>query len=438
MTIGDSHISYVSDGTTYWGQTLAQGTQTQFWTSDAHQSVIMALDTENTDPSYQAYTPYGFSPTDYFIGFNGQWRDPITGWYHLGNGERVYNPILKRFHSLDSWSPFVSGEINPYTYCLGDPINRLDPSGHFSIFGVMFSNRDLIIMSIGLGVDIAVGALTGGTGFAIETGLGIAAGVVSGVATGTIYDTASGKQPTLGSMGTDVFYGALGGVGGELVGRGLARGMRALGRTVDQLLEGAEKLRNAGGVPEGFDGRIASLNQLEARVAKLAGTGLGRTGNFSAELGGLSNQIAEIRARPEWTWHELNGSFHEQLKDLKVDQKKYYKFRDLVKEQRFSPSEAANKLGNAFFKRLQGTVDQYTIRLSVKHRVLFQINQNERIISILGVGGHTLTRRAYKDEGDQLSEQFIPSGHRPLTFFRAFTTGAPDEDRQEIGHTLRY
>ncbi|OPB43307.1 hypothetical protein A0O28_0104980 [Trichoderma guizhouense] len=32
---------------------------------------------------------------------------------------------------LYSWSSFTSGEINPYAYCLGDPVNRIDPSGHW-------------------------------------------------------------------------------------------------------------------------------------------------------------------------------------------------------------------------------------------------------------------------------------------------------------------
>jgi len=39
-----------------------------------------------------------------------------------------------RFHSPDSFSPFAAGGINAYMYCGGDPVNRIDPSGH------MFSN----------------------------------------------------------------------------------------------------------------------------------------------------------------------------------------------------------------------------------------------------------------------------------------------------------
>ncbi|WP_409262888.1 RHS repeat-associated core domain-containing protein [Pseudomonas putida] len=55
--------------------------------------------------------------------------DRLTGCYHLGNGRRTYNPVLMRFHSADSLSPFSEGGLNAYAYCGGDPINRVDPSG---------------------------------------------------------------------------------------------------------------------------------------------------------------------------------------------------------------------------------------------------------------------------------------------------------------------
>jgi RHS repeat-associated protein len=50
--------------------------------------------------------------------------------YLLGNGYRVFNPVIRRFHHPDSLSPFGKGGINSYVYCFSDPINRKDPSGH--------------------------------------------------------------------------------------------------------------------------------------------------------------------------------------------------------------------------------------------------------------------------------------------------------------------
>lgn len=92
------------------------------------------------------YTPYGGSDVvgglQSLLGFNGEQPDPVTGCYLLGNGYRAYNPVLMRFHSPDSMSPFDSGGVNPYAYCEGDPVNMTDPTGHFSwrkLLGIVIS-----------------------------------------------------------------------------------------------------------------------------------------------------------------------------------------------------------------------------------------------------------------------------------------------------------
>ncbi|WP_447869048.1 RHS repeat-associated core domain-containing protein, partial [Pseudomonas putida] len=82
-----------------------------------------------------AYSPYGYlSIFQAVLGFNGGRQDPVTGCYLLGNGRRAFNPSLMRFISPDSMSPFAAGGLNSYAYCLGDPVNREDPSGYFSLF----------------------------------------------------------------------------------------------------------------------------------------------------------------------------------------------------------------------------------------------------------------------------------------------------------------
>ncbi|MFD2644026.1 RHS repeat-associated core domain-containing protein [Pseudomonas japonica] len=84
--------------------------------------------------------PYGHRREPHGLpgsGFNGQWREPETGWYLLGNGYRAYNPVLMRFNSADSLSPFGRGGLNAYGYCLGDPVNRLDPDGHAPVFAFL-------------------------------------------------------------------------------------------------------------------------------------------------------------------------------------------------------------------------------------------------------------------------------------------------------------
>ena len=81
------------------------------------------------------YTPYGYHPSlQSTLGFNGVRPDAVTQHYLLGNGRRVFNPSLMRFSSPDSMSPFAAGGLNAYAYCLGDPVNRVDPSGNISLF----------------------------------------------------------------------------------------------------------------------------------------------------------------------------------------------------------------------------------------------------------------------------------------------------------------
>ena len=63
------------------------------------------------------------------LGYNRSLHEPGNRWQLLGNGRRVFNPVLMRFHSPDSLSPFSRGGLNAYAYCLGNPVNLFDPSG---------------------------------------------------------------------------------------------------------------------------------------------------------------------------------------------------------------------------------------------------------------------------------------------------------------------
>lgn len=90
------------------------------------------------------YMPYGHSLRESPVampGFSGERPDPETGHYALGNGRRVFNPVLMRFHSPDSLSPFGKGGLNAYAYCSGDPVNRSDPSGLFWQFAAKAMDR---------------------------------------------------------------------------------------------------------------------------------------------------------------------------------------------------------------------------------------------------------------------------------------------------------
>jgi RHS repeat-associated protein len=107
--------------------------------TDQQRSVLNVLDVARPHPL--AYSPYGHRPAESgllsLLGFNGERPDPVTGCYLLGNGYRAFNPVLMRFNSPDSWSPFGKGGLNAYTYCVGDPVNQLDLDGHAGLSGML-------------------------------------------------------------------------------------------------------------------------------------------------------------------------------------------------------------------------------------------------------------------------------------------------------------
>ncbi|WP_160104946.1 RHS repeat-associated core domain-containing protein [Pseudomonas izuensis] len=116
--------------------------------TDLQNSVLNALVASQPHPI--VYTPYGHCPRGSdllnLLGFNGELPDPMTGHYHLGRGYRQFNPVLMRFNSPDSCSPFGEGGLNIYAYCGGDPRNRSDPTGH--VFGL-----NTALKSTGMGIS---------------------------------------------------------------------------------------------------------------------------------------------------------------------------------------------------------------------------------------------------------------------------------------------
>jgi RHS repeat-associated protein len=107
--------------------------EAHLFATDQQRSVLNVLDGTRLNPL--SYSPYGHRPAENgllsLLGFNGEPPDPVTGCYLLGNGYRAFNPVLMRFNSPDSWSPFGKGGLNAYAYCVGDPVNQSDPTGHF-------------------------------------------------------------------------------------------------------------------------------------------------------------------------------------------------------------------------------------------------------------------------------------------------------------------
>lgn len=93
-----------------------------------------------------AYSPYGYSAGgEGALGYNGERREAQVD-YVLGNGYRTFSPLLMRFRSPDSWSPFGEGGLNAYMYVMGNPIEFADETGHAPgllarIFRRIFGNK---------------------------------------------------------------------------------------------------------------------------------------------------------------------------------------------------------------------------------------------------------------------------------------------------------
>jgi RHS repeat-associated protein len=131
---GPSHHSIVQYDNLLLAQQQRQGDNRDalLLSTDLQRSVLHTLKA-NQPVQHNAFTPYGHHFAENgltrLLGFNGERVDPVTGCYLLGNGHRAFNPVLMRFNSPDSLSPFGKGGLNWYAYCLGDPINLLDSDG---------------------------------------------------------------------------------------------------------------------------------------------------------------------------------------------------------------------------------------------------------------------------------------------------------------------
>ena len=141
--------------------------------------------------------------------YRGYYFDCETGFYFLQT--RYYDPEVGRFLNMDSIEyadPESVNGINLYAYCINDPVNYYDPSGHF-------------IISLIVGLTIA-GAVIGGTVSGISAYNNGARGweVVGAVAEGAVVGGAIGAAAgALAATGAALISG-----GASMISSGLAAG----------------------------------------------------------------------------------------------------------------------------------------------------------------------------------------------------------------------
>lgn len=195
--------------------------------TDLQQSILAELD--RSGPNLRAYTPYGspssLRPTSAGLGFTGQLKERSTGWYHLGNGHRVYNPALMRFHSPDRLSPFDKGGINSYTYSKGDPVNFKDPTGEYPQWIARLIQP---FLTVGLHTAVTGATLIGPTlrGAALQASRISLAGSLTSVVGGALHLAGNPLGYQVANVGTAALLtGALGrvaiGAANAYRGRGL-------------------------------------------------------------------------------------------------------------------------------------------------------------------------------------------------------------------------
>jgi len=175
-----------------------------YYHSDHLGSSNVITDQDGQKIAYYEYTPYGSlarnEGTDPIKHkFTGKELDS-TGLYFFS--ARYYDPEIGRFITPDIFvqEPYDPQTLNRYSYCGNNPINFIDPTGHFFL-------EAIIGALVGAAIGGIVAAVTGGD---IKTGLisGAIGGLFFGIA-GSIIEGL--KLQGLAAIGTHAFAGAASG-----------------------------------------------------------------------------------------------------------------------------------------------------------------------------------------------------------------------------------
>ncbi|NRD72745.1 RHS repeat-associated core domain-containing protein [Shewanella sp. VB17] len=183
------------------------------------------------------------------LGFTGEIIDKLAlptpvQFYHLGNGARTYQSNIGRFYSIDKLSSFSIAGINPYAYCLGDPVNFKDPSGCLSIqawigIGLGVLGLTLSIITLGAGAFAASALITAGSlasSYAVAaTALSVTSstlGVISastGIASAALSESDPQTSATLGWVSLGFGAGSIAtGLGSYAAGRAAYSGYSSI------------------------------------------------------------------------------------------------------------------------------------------------------------------------------------------------------------------
>ncbi|MBE9162657.1 hypothetical protein [Tychonema sp. LEGE 06208] len=88
-----------------------------------------------------------------------------------------------------------------------------------------------------------------------------------------------------------------------------------------------------------------------------------------------------------WTYDKSNMEFVGQL--TKSEQEKFDKFQNKIEKDGVHPRDAAQTAGSTNYRQLQGTQNQFEIRLSQGTRATFFVHDQTKVVEMSQIGGHT-------------------------------------------------
>jgi RHS repeat-associated protein len=256
--------------------------QVRFYFQDHLGSTNVVTDSAGASIELIEYKPFGeFARHEKYGGnantawyyFTGKPLDDETGLMFYG--ARYYSPLLGRFITPDTivQAPMNPQTLNRYSYCGNNPVNHIDPSGHFWFVPFIIAAVKGAVIGATLGAataaitggNIGQGALFGAIGGAVFAGMG---SIVQNAVRYATIPGGIGPMTAGASFSADMLGSIVGGAAAGAAGAGYL---------------GADPLQGAG---------IGALSGgLFGGISRMPGTGwggVGRIGLAGIAGGGIS------------------------------------------------------------------------------------------------------------------------------------------------------
>ncbi len=186
-----------------------RGTEIRFYHYDGLGSTRLLTDFGAGITDRYAYDAFGnllnsSGITDNRYLFTGEEFDPETAFYYLR--ARYYDPGVGRFTSMDSFQGNIYDpkSLHKYVYANGDPVNLVDPSGHFA--GVAMA-----MPSISISISINTAAIASAALLLAKVTLAVAGAAVAACALNAAlsFSTAIGSGGACDVSKFNIFYSGM-------------------------------------------------------------------------------------------------------------------------------------------------------------------------------------------------------------------------------------